>query len=93
METDILLQKILPYHVSELPADIGLLRAEDVARYFGVQGQTLRNWRTAGLGPAYIKVDPDNPRSQVLYRAEDINSWIEENRVCTQDSRLASETE
>ncbi len=38
--------------------------------------QTMVHWRREGRGPAYIKAG-----GRVLYRGDDLNDWIERQRV------------
>ena len=38
--------------------------------------QTLANWRCEGRGPAFIKLG-----GRVAYRGDDLNRWIEGQRV------------
>ena len=38
---------------------------------------TLRNWRSQGRGPAYLKI---SPRSKIRYPGKALNEWLE---ACT----------
>jgi predicted DNA-binding transcriptional regulator AlpA len=38
--------------------------------------RTLRRWRQAGRGPAYVKVG-----RRVMYRPSDIQTWIDEHTI------------
>lgn len=53
-----------------------LLNENDVAELFGYHVQTLRNQRSAGVGPPYIKIN-----RSVRYRLEDIQEYLSERRV------------
>lgn len=53
-----------------------LLTAEEAATFFGVKPNTLAKWRTAGIGPAYVKVG-----SLVRYPQEAIKTFLEVNTM------------
>ena len=57
-----------------------LLRGPELARYLGIQPQTLRMWRLRGIGPKYIRLG-NSIGARVAYRAEDINAWLAERAV------------
>lgn len=38
----------------------------------GISAKTLKNWRTLGIGPNYLKVNGKT----VLYLIEDLESWL-----------------
>lgn len=58
-----------------LPPDVvtmdELLTASDVARTLGLSTGTLANWRSIGMGPAFVKVG-----GRVRYRASSVNTWL-----------------
>lgn len=56
------------------PVEITYLNAEQTANLLGIKTSTLANWRSRGLGPAYIKTGAT--RSPVLYRKSDIDKWL-----------------
>lgn len=41
---------------------------------------TLKNWRTQGIGPAYYRNE-----GTVMYSVQDLNAYLESNRVSTAD--------
>ena len=47
-----------------------LLTTDALATRWGISPGTLRNWRTAGKGPKYIKVS-----NLVRYRLSDVEKW------------------
>lgn len=54
-----------------------MYRPEDVARLYAVSVGTLANWRSAGIGPTYVKVGG----KCVRYRADDLAAWDAANTV------------
>lgn len=52
-------------------SNITVLSESDVASLLGFSIKTLRNWRTVGQGPAYIKVG-----RTVLYLPDDITAFL-----------------
>lgn len=52
-----------------------LLDTRATAPLVGVSDGTLENWRTAGIGPKFIKAG-----RRVLYDPADIEAWKEANR-------------
>ena len=58
--------------------DIELLNTYEVARYLNMSPGSLANWRSAGRGPAYIKLG-----SKVMYQKTDIERFIQDkqNRI------------
>jgi hypothetical protein len=52
------------------------------AEFLGVATQTLRNWRSAGIGkgPAYLKLSP-GPRGRVAYLLEDLQAYRDKCRI------------
>ena len=53
------------------------LTPDEAAKHLAVKTSTLRQWRYAGSGPAYSKI---NARL-VRYRFEDLDRWLNEARV------------
>lgn len=54
-----------------------LLTAAEAAEYIGISKGRLAQWRSDGVGPAYLK-----PSAKcVQYRARDIDQWREATRV------------
>jgi excisionase family DNA binding protein len=49
------------------------LSTEEAAGYLGVAAQTLRNWRSQGRSPAYIKL---NKGKLVRYLQADLDAFI-----------------
>lgn len=52
-----------------------LLDTKAAAPRVGVSAGTLENWRTAGLGPKFIKAG-----RRVMYDPADLEAWKAENR-------------
>lgn len=55
-----------------------LLRFADAARAVGVSENTLRTWRTKGIGPVGFKVG-----RRVMYRRTAIEAWLAEQEAAT----------
>lgn len=53
-----------------------LLNEREVAEFLGYHVQTLRNQRSAGVGPPYIKIN-----RSVRYQLDDIQAYLSERRV------------
>ncbi|WP_426727049.1 helix-turn-helix transcriptional regulator [Corynebacterium auriscanis] len=49
------------------------VKTTDAARMIGVSPGTLRNWRSAGTGPAYIPLSANT----VVYKVSDLEAWID----------------
>lgn len=60
------------------------LTAEEVAeRYRGeISVGTLRNWRSARIGPAFVKIG-----KAILYPEEQLDAWDQKNLVACRASR------
>jgi len=56
-----------------------LLLPSELARMIGKTERTLANWRCARTGPKYVKLG-----STVRYRVNDVEDWIEAQRVETE---------
>jgi DNA-binding transcriptional MerR regulator len=52
-----------------------LLSSADVAKVLDVSQRTLEFWRSAGIGPAYVKVG-----KRVRYRPADVEAYVEAQR-------------
>lgn len=50
------------------------LSCEAAAEMIGVHKKTLQNWRTQGIGPAYLRIG--SVGSRVIYRLDDLEDWI-----------------
>ncbi len=55
--------------------------ATGAAALIGVDPRTLSNWRTQGIGPAFMRVG--TPHSRTLYRLDDLRAWLNTNRIET----------
>lgn len=53
--------------------------AADAARLLSVAQSTLDNWRSLGIGPAYLRLGSKGGR--VRYRTADLKAWLEEQVV------------
>ena len=72
-------------------SDPKFLTADEVAeRYRGeISVGTLRNWRSARIGPAFVKIG-----KAILYPVEELDAWDHKNLVACRASRgLALTTE
>ncbi|GEE02258.1 hypothetical protein nbrc107696_27040 [Gordonia spumicola] len=49
-----------------------LLTTAELAESIGVAPKTVRNWRTQGLGPAFVRLSPNDVR----YDPADVAEWI-----------------
>jgi predicted DNA-binding transcriptional regulator AlpA len=60
-----------------------LLRAEDVAEITGLSVETLAQWRSQRRGFPFVKIS----RNCVRYRKSDLDSWLAERTVLTDQGR------
>ena len=60
-----------------MPDSVALLPTPAAAAYLGVAGQTLRKWRCAGTGPAYVRLGHGGA-ARAAYRRADLDAWIAE---------------
>jgi predicted DNA-binding transcriptional regulator AlpA len=60
-----------------------LLRAEDVAEFTGLSVETLAQWRSQRRGIPFVKIS----RNCVRYRQSDLDSWLAERTVLTDQCR------
>lgn len=67
-----------------------LLTTDEAAEYIGVSKGRLAQWRSDGVGPAYLKPSAKS----VQYRVADIDEWRDATRIepirLTGSARLAS---
>ena len=67
---------------------IFLIDSKEAAFVLGISSRTLANWRSRSKGPAYIRFGKN--RSPVMYRLCDVEDWLIEHQVCTDESAKAS---
>lgn len=60
-----------------------LMTEVEVSRYMKFSCSTLQTWRSAGLGPAFLKV----ARNSIRYRRGDVDAWLDAKRQHTLESR------
>lgn len=65
------------------------LTPNEAAKFLGVSVKTLNNWRSKGLGPAYVKyagaIDGlGRQRGNVTYRLADLREFVAGHRVTAQ---------
>lgn len=70
--------------IESIRAKLGVLTTEQAAALLGLAERTLANWRSAEMGPRYIKVGTD-----VLYRVQAIEEWMMEQEQKSMPSRPA----
>ncbi len=59
-----------------------LLAPKELCERWKVADNTLRKWRVANVGPAYIKLG-EGRNSEVRYRIEDVETFEKSNRFTT----------
>jgi hypothetical protein len=57
------------------------LREPDAAIYVGCSQAYLRKCRTAGTGPAFVRIG-----RMILYKIVDLDDYLERHRVITQET-------
>lgn len=62
-----------------------LLTTTEASEILRTPIQTLRHWRARNYGPISIKIG-----NRVLYREDDVNTWIEAQLVTAIDRREAA---
>jgi predicted DNA-binding transcriptional regulator AlpA len=62
---------------------VRLLSADDVAAVTGLSPETLAQWRSQKRGIPFIKIS----RNCVRYRQSDLDSWLVERTVLTDQER------
>lgn len=50
------------------------LTSADAAAAIGIDPGTLRNWRSQGRGPAYVRISGN----KILYRVADLEAWLDD---------------
>jgi endogenous inhibitor of DNA gyrase (YacG/DUF329 family) len=50
-----------------------LLTPEEAARFLGVSGRTLANWRTREIGPPFVRIS----QRCIMYRSVDLQRWAQ----------------
>jgi transposase-like protein len=58
-----------------------MLTTEELSQRWSIAQNTLRKWRVAGGGPAYIKLGPGR-NAEVRYSIDDIIEFENENKFC-----------
>lgn len=71
----------MPTQALKTTASALSVSANEAAAMLGVSSRTLANWRTLGIGPAFVRVGAVHSRT--LYRVDDLNAWLDNNRVET----------
>ena len=61
-----------------------LLTPKELCERWKIADNTLRKWRVANYGPAYLKLG-DRKTSEVRYRLEDVIAFEESNRFVTEE--------
>jgi len=62
---------------------------EQAAKYLNTTTSSLERWRTAGTGPAFVKIG-----RRVAYTKEDLDDWIQQQRrTMTTERRAKTPTE
>ena len=67
-----------------------LIKSAELAKQLGIQPQTLRKWRSRGIGPRHIRLGGASRWARVVYEAAEVERWIESRR-CGADPSLASD--
>lgn len=78
----------MPTQALETTASALAVSANEAAAMLGVSSRTLANWRTLGIGPAFVRVG--RVHSRTLYRIDDLNTWLDNNRVETSGSKAVA---
>ena len=63
-----------------------LYRANDPALSALASKSTMATWRGRAQGPRFIRAN-----GRVLYRGADLNSWLEQNIVQTEDGKRSTQ--
>ncbi len=58
------------------------LTETEAAQYLCAKPQTLRKWRSRGVGPAFLKLT-----GQIKYRLDDLDKFVEQSRVVPGERR------
>jgi len=59
-----------------------MLTEKQVAAQLGLAVSTLQSWRSANIGPAFVKLS----RNAVRYRQGDVDAWAADRRQSTLES-------
>lgn len=78
----------MPTQALETTTSVLAVSANEAAAMLGVSSRTLANWRTLGIGPAFVRVGAVHSRT--LYRLDDLNAWLDNNRVETSGSKAVA---
>ena len=78
----------MPTQALETTTSVLAVSANEAAAMLGVSSRTLANWRTLGIGPAFVRVGAVHSRT--LYRLDDLNTWLDNNRVETTGSKAVA---
>ena len=78
----------MPTQAFETTTSALAVSANEAAAMLGVSSRTLANWRTLGIGPAFVRVG--RVHSRTLYRIDDLNTWLDNNRVETSGSKAVA---
>ena len=78
----------MPTQALETTTSVLAVSANEAAAMLGVSSRTLANWRTQGIGPAFVRVGA--VRSRTLSRIDDLNTWLDNNRVETSGSKAVA---
>ncbi len=62
----------------DMERDPAAMTTDEAASYLGLSPATMRQWRSQGRGPAYLKNG-----SRVTYLVHDLDAWRDANRVKT----------
>lgn len=57
------------------PDPLELLTPEQVASIIKIHTGTLKNWRMAGIGPAWIRIGT-GAKPHIRYRRADLETWL-----------------
>ena len=78
----------MPTQALETTTSTLSVSANEAAAMLGVSPRTLANWRTLGIGPAFVRVG--RVHSRTLYRIDDLKTWLDNNRVETSASKAVA---
>lgn len=78
----------MPTQALETTTSVLAVSANEAAAMLGVSSRTLANWRTLGIGPAFVRVGAVHSRT--LYRVDDLSAWLDNNRVETSGSKAVA---
>ena len=78
----------MPTQALKTTASALSVSANEAAVMLGVSSRTLANWRTLGIGPAFVRIGAVHSRT--LYRLDDLKTWLDNNRVETSASKAVA---